>query len=97
MDPKAPVFTKAVSEFIASDINLKKDFFKNREKIEKTKLFKFFRQLTKGVLNHVHFPAFNSLEDWLELLKRDETVKDVEKGVYSVLPKDAKLGEGMRR
>lgn len=97
MHPPKTNFCKHLQNFQNSKINLRKDFYKNKEKLESTNLLKYFRRMPKAVLNHVHFPAFNCPEDWLALLKRDETVKNVEKGVYSVRPKDQKLEEGFRR
>jgi hypothetical protein len=97
MQPPKSNFCKHLENFQNSKINLRKDFYKNKTKFESTALLQYFRRMPKAVLNHVHFPAFNSPHDWLALLKRDEAIKDVEKGIYSVQPKGAKLKEGFRR
>lgn len=90
-------YKKFKKEFIEKRINLRKDFYKNKESFEKSSLFEYFRRMPKGVLNHVHFPAFNTLDDWMSILKQDECVKDLEKGVYLVRPRGDPLEAGLRR
>lgn len=63
----------------------------------KTSLFKYFKKMPKGVLNHIHFPAFNSTQDWLDIFKRDVTIKDMINNSYSFKPKEAKLDKGFER
>lgn len=90
-------FEKCKRAFIERRINLRKDFYKNKEEFEKSSLFEYFSKMPKGVINHIHFPAFNTLDDWLSILKKDECVKDTEKGVYLVRPKEVPLEPGLKR
>ena len=90
-------FQKCLDEFPFDKINLRKDFYENKKKLIKTPLFEYFKKMPKGVLNHIHFPAFNSVEDWIEILKHDVTVKNVKNRTYSFEPKGRKLKSGFRR
>ena len=84
-------FEKLKQEFLNKKINLRESYYRNRDKFESSELFKFFHKLPKGVLNHVHFPAFNSVEDFYEILQLPEVVRDTKNNNYLVLPKDKEL------
>jgi hypothetical protein len=94
---KTTNYKRCLQEFSEHKINLRKDFYKNKEKFQKTSLFKYFYKMPKGVMNHVHFPAFTSVDEWLSILKSDVAFKNVETGVYGIAPKAQKLEKGCRR
>ena len=95
--PQNTNFERCVQQFLDKKINLRKDFYINKEKFRNTSLYNYFNQMPKGVLNHVHFPAFTSIDEWLDILKHDVCIKDVENGIYAIAPKDKKLDFGFRR
>ena len=90
-------YEKLLKEFHAKDLNLKKDYYTNKANFETSKLLEFFKDMPKGVLNHVHFPAFHLPSLWLDVMKFPEVVQDLTTRCYSVIPLETKLDSNQRR
>ena len=62
------------------------DFFDNKEKIEKSLLFKVLDAMPKGGLHHIHTTAAPHVDTYIELTYEKETHYNEREGLFKVFP-----------
>ena len=69
------------------------NFFKNKEKVENSDLFKVLDKMPKGGLHHIHTTAAPHVDTYIGLTKYKETHYNEREGLFKVFP-DMKHEDG---
>ena len=70
------------------------NFFKHKEMLEKSALFKALNVMPKGAIHHIHTSAANPISAYLKLTYDDKTYFSQRDSLFKVYPKHQDVADG---
>merc|ERR1711957_173090 len=74
-----------------------RNFFKNRGKVQDSKLFQVLREMPKGAIHPIHTTASPPTETYIQMTYEDITYYNTRENVFRVFPDPSQVKDGFIR